>query len=134
MIEKIEKKVANIMRHYGLGEAEAKVMGALATRGEMSAKEISSHTGYAYSTVINTLNFLKRMGMVERRKKGRTSFYSAEVDFLEMMKEERERILNIFHELKEDMNSLKKKSREKMRKLVESVEKSIRYMKHGEGI
>ncbi len=132
MIKKIENNVAAIMRHYGLGEAEARIVSILAARGDMNAKDVSARTGYAYSTVINSLNFLRRMGLVEKYKKGRLSYYSASIDFVEIMEDDRKRIMSMFHELKKDIEGLKEKYKKRLKKLVENVERSIKYMKERE--
>ncbi len=132
MIKKIEEGVANIMQHYGFGQAEAKIMASLAVNGEMSAKELAGYTGYAYSTVINVLNFLSRMGFIKKYKKGKLSIYSANIDFVRMMENERKRLINILNDLKKNINGVKNNYKKRLSNLIIKVEDLLEYMKKNE--
>ncbi len=128
-IKKIEDRVAEIMRHYGFGYSEAKILATLAINGKMKAKEIAEKTGYAYSTVINTLNFLRRTGFVVKEKEeGKACLYSANLDFIKMIEDDRRRLLDLFTNLKREVKNVEKKYHHKLSNLKLKIESALNYL------
>ena len=128
MINKIENKIMEIMRHYGFGDSEAAIMAVLATNGKMTAKEIASKTGYAYSTIINALNFLRRTGFVHKEKKNRVCIYSTNLDFVRIIEEDRARLSSLLKSLKEDIKNAEGKYKDKMASLILKIENALNYL------
>ena len=130
-----EKNVDNAIRHvkammmnWGFREGSSFVYGVLITSREpLSAKEISEKTNYAYSSIINYLNTLIRMGLVERVRIIRTNLYVADVNFVAMIKTEREKIKGYLNQLGSALEGIKD-----LEYLGEKVESAIAYLKNVE--
>ncbi|MCD6222379.1 MAG: BlaI/MecI/CopY family transcriptional regulator [Thermoplasmata archaeon] len=131
MINKIENKIAEIMRHYGFGDCEAAIMASLATHGKMKAKEIAEKTGYAYSTVINALNFLRRTGFVTKEKEKKLCVYSTNLDFVKIIEEDRKRLSALLKSLKDEIIKAEGKYKEKLSSLVFKIESALNYLDKG---
>ena len=121
-----------IMRHYGFGDSEAAIMAVLAINGKLTAKEIAEKTGYAYSTVINALNFLKRTGFVLKEKKNRICIYSTNLDFVRIIQEDRARLSNLLNSLKEDIKNAEEKYKDKLTHLILKIENALKYLNKAE--
>jgi len=132
MINKIENRIMEIMRHYGFGDSEAAVMAILATHGKMTAKEIAKKTGYAYSTIINALNFLKRTGFVIKEKKNRICIYSTNLDFVRIIEEDRARLANLLKSLKDDIKDAEERYKGKLAHLILKIENALNYLNKSE--
>ena len=129
MIKEVENRVAEVLKHYGLGDAEANIVAVLSTHGKMNAKEISKETGYAYSTVVNALNFLKRIGFIEKDKSNRICIYSANIDFIKIMENDRRRLSNLLNDLREEIKKVEGKYKYKLSNLISRVEATLKYLK-----
>jgi DNA-binding transcriptional regulator GbsR (MarR family) len=115
------------MKHWGFGDACASIYALLAVSDEpLTAREISERVGYAYSSVINEINSLIREGLVERDKKGRKYVYLAVNDFLEIIRNERRRLMRILEETRDSLKNLKGDS---MKTLLDNIDKSLKYLK-----
>lgn len=129
MIKKIENKIAEIMKHYGLGDCEASIIATLSTHGEMTAKEIAEKTGYAYSTIVNSLNYLRRIGFVKKGKINRLCIYSTDLDFIKMIEEDRKKLSNLLDTLREEIKIIEDKYKDKLSNLVLKIENALKYLK-----
>ena len=128
MIKRIEDKVADIMRHYGFGDCEAAIMAVLAIQGKMRVKELAEKTGYAYSTVINALNFLRRTGFVTKEKEKKVCMYSTNLDFVKIIEEDRKRLSGLLNSLKEEIVKAEEKYKDKLSSLVFKIENALKYL------
>ncbi len=114
-----------VMIHWGFGDIDASVYAILAlNREEMTAKEIAEESGYAYSSVVNSLNHLRRYYLVERDKKGKCYSYKAVIDFVKILKNERRLVVNLLKETKETL----KDGTEKYEEIMDNIEKGIKYL------
>jgi len=128
MAERVRKKLREVLKRWGFGEIEADIFATLATKNGMTANEIAREIGCAYSTTINSLNVLRRMGYVERTRKDRKFVYSANIDFVKIIDEEMNRISKLLKELRKEIKGLKGIYREKMKELAIKVEKALNYI------
>ena len=128
MADKVRKKLREVLKRWGFGEIEADVFATLATKDNMTANEIAREVGCAYSTTINSLNALRRMGYVERSRKDRKFIYSANLDFVRIIDEEMGRISGLLKELKKELAELKGKYKEGLKELAFKVEKALKYI------
>lgn len=124
----ISRKLKKILKQWGFGEVEADIFAHLSTSDGLTAKEISDKIGYAYSTTINSLNNLIRMGYVERSKKERKFVYFANLDFVKIIEREISKTSNLLKELKNEICKLEDKYKSKLRELVLKIEHAIKYL------
>jgi len=128
MIDRIENKIAEIMRHYGFGECEARIIAILALQGKMRAKEIAEKIGYAYSTVVNTLNFLRRTGFVIKEKEKKVYVYSTNLDFVKIIEEDRKRLSSLLNSLKEEIIKAGENYKDKFSSFIFKIESALKYL------
>ncbi len=118
-----------VMIHWGFGDLESAVYALLVmNRKPMSAKDIADELGYAYSSVVNALNQLRRHQLVERAKAGKCYVYSAVIDFVRIIKNERARVKNFLTEAK---SALEEENGE-YAELLKHLEEGIEYLGHVE--
>ncbi|RLF45791.1 MAG: hypothetical protein DRN29_06085 [Thermoplasmata archaeon] len=128
MAEKVRKKLGEVLKQWGFGEIEADIFAILATKDKLTAKEISKEAGCAYSTTINSLNSLRRMGYVERTRKNRKFVYSANLDFVKIIDREINKISGLLNDLKQEIHKLGGKYKEGIKELAIKVEKALKYL------
>jgi DNA-binding transcriptional regulator GbsR (MarR family) len=123
--ERIVRRVKVMMMNWGLGEGCSSIYAVLIASCEpLSAEEISTRTSYAYSSTINYLNTLIRMGLVARFRRIRKNRYLASVNFVELIKAERERVMGYLNQLRDDLDGIKD-----LEHLSEKVEHAIDYLR-----
>jgi DNA-binding transcriptional regulator GbsR (MarR family) len=126
--ERIVRRVKVMMMNWGLGEGCSSIYAVLIASCEpLSAEEISTRTSYAYSSTINYLNTLIRMGLVARFRRIRKNRYLASVNFVELIKAERERVMGYLNQLRDDLDGIKD-----LDHLSEKVEHAIDYLRRAE--
>lgn len=127
-VERAVRRVKVMMMNWGFGEGCSFIYAVLITSHEpLSAEEIGKKTNYAYSSTINYLNTLIRMGLVERVRSIRKNLYVANVNFVEMIKAERERVKGYLNLLGADLEGIKD-----LEHLREKVERAITYLRRVE--
>lgn len=125
--EKAYSNLRKVMKHWGFGEASSSIYALLSVSDRpLTAREIAEHVGYAYSSVVNELNRLLREGFLERWREGRRYVYSAETDFLKIIKNERNRLIGMLEEAKSYLQEVKTRE---MHELVENIEIALRYLR-----
>ena len=129
MIDIINQRVLTalkkVMLHWGFTHIEASVYSLLLLKKKaMSAREIAEETGYAYSSVVNSLNRLKRFQLVEREKKGKCYFYTPVTNIVEIIRNERRIVRNYLIEVREAL----KEGGEKYSELLKCIEEGIEYL------
>lgn len=108
LTERIARCVKVMMMNWGVGEGCSSIYAVLITSCEpLSAEEIGERTNYAYSSTINYLNTLIRMGLVERVRSVRKNLYVANVNFVERIKAEREKVKGYLNQLRDDLEGIK---------------------------
>jgi len=114
-----------VMIHWGFGDIEATIYALLVLKKKpMSAREIAEVVGYAYSSVVNALNQLRRHELVERDKSGKCYSYNAVIDFVKIIKNERRRVMKFLSEAKEAL----KNEKEDYTELIQHLEDGIKYL------
>ncbi len=121
--ERIYTALKKIMLHWGFTHIEASVYSLLLLKNEeMCAKEIAEKTKYAYSSVVNALNRLRRFQLVEREKKGKCYFYIPVTNIVEIIRNERKRVRNYLMELRDALREEGEKYSELLRRVEEGIE------------
>ena len=120
---KTYESLRRVMIHWGFGELEAAIYALLVMKQKpMTAKEIANEIGYAYSSVVNALNQLRRHEMVERKKGVKCYTYSAVIDFIRIIKNERLKVKNFLTEAKMALEGKDEEYAELLRHLEEGIE------------
>ncbi len=122
------RRVKAMMMNWGFGEGCSFIYAVLITSCEpLSANEIGERTNYAYSSTINYLNTLIKMGLVERVRSLRKNLYVANVNFVDLIKAEREKVKGYLNQLNADLDGIKD-----LEPLSEKVDRAIAYLKRAE--
>ena len=107
-VDRAVRGVKAMMMNWGFGEGCSFIYAVLITSHEpLSAEEIGKRTNYAYSSTINFLNTLMRVGLVERVRGFRKNLYMANVNFVELIKAEREKVKVYLSQLGADLEGIK---------------------------
>jgi DNA-binding transcriptional regulator GbsR (MarR family) len=124
-VDRAVRRVKAMMMNWGFGEGCSIIYAVLITTHKpLSAEEIGERTNYAYSSTINYLNTLIRLGLVERFREFRKNRYVANVNFVELIKAERERVKSYLKQLGSDLEGIKD-----LEPLRDKVESAIAYLK-----
>ncbi len=124
-MERIVRRVKAIMMNWGFAEGCSFIYAVLiASREPLSVEEIRRRTDYAYSSTINYLNTLIRMGLVTRIRRIGKNLYMANMSFVELIKTERARVMDYLNQLRDDLEGIKD-----MEHLTEKVDHAITYLK-----
>lgn len=127
-VDRAIRRVKAMMMNWGFAEGCSTIYAVLiASREPLSAEEIGERTNYAYSSTINYLNTLIRMGLVERVRRVRKNLYVANVNFVERIKAEREKVKGYLNQLGADLEGIKD-----LEHLREKVEHAIAYLRRVE--
>ena len=129
-IDHMVMRVKALMMNWGFGEGCSTVYAVLLTSREpLSAEEISKRTNYAYSSIISYLNTLMRRRLVERVRSIRKNVYIANVNFVELIKAEHEKVMTYLKQLYEVIQGTKD-----LEHLSEEVERAIAYLRRVESV
>ena len=124
-VDRIIRGVKAMMMNWGLGEGCSSIFAVLLASCEpLSAEEISERTSYAYSSTINYLNTLIKLGLVARFRRIRKNRYLANVNLVELIKAERGRVMGYLNLLRDDLEGIKE-----LEHLSENVERAINYLR-----
>ena len=124
-VDRAVRRVKALMMNWGFAEGCSAIYAVLITSREpLSAEEIGEKTDYAYSSTINYLNTLIRIGLVERVRSIKKNVYMANVNFVELIKAEREKVMAYLKQLDEVLEGEKD-----LESLSEKVEHAIAYLR-----
>jgi len=124
-VDRAVRRVKVLMMNWGFAEGCSAIYAVLITSREpLSAEEIGGKTDYAYSSTINYLNTLIRIGLVERVRSIKKNVYMANVNFVELIKAEREKVMAYLKQLDEVLEGEKD-----LESLSEKVEHAIAYLR-----
>ena len=127
-VDRVIRRVKAMMMNWGFGEGCSFIYAVLITSHKpLSAEEIGERTNYAYSSTINHLNTLIRMGLVERVRRFRKNLYVANVNFVELIRAEQDRVKGYLKQIGADLEGLKD-----LEPLRNKVERAIAYLRRVE--
>lgn len=122
------RRVKALMMNWGFAEGCSTIYAVLiASRDPLSAEEIREKTDYAYSSIINYLNTLMRIGLVERVRSIKKNVYMANMNFVELIRAERKKVMAYLRQLDEVL-----KGEKELEHLSEKVEHAIAYLRRVE--
>jgi DNA-binding transcriptional regulator GbsR (MarR family) len=124
-VDRAVRRVKAMMMNWGFGEGCSFIYAVLITSHKpLSAEEIGERTNYAYSSTINYLNTLIRMGLVERIRSIRKNLYMANVNFVALIKAERQKVRGYLNQLGAELEGIKD-----LEHLREKVERALDYLR-----
>lgn len=85
--KQVMRNFAQFMRPYGMKDSHARIMGLIYVEpDELTMEKITEKTGYSLATVSNSMQILKRTGMVEKRKKpgSKKKYFYMEKDIIKL--------------------------------------------------
>jgi len=127
--ERVIRRVAEILATWGISDGCGSIYAVLiAARAPLSAYEIGDRTHYAYSSTINYLNSLSRMGLVTKMRRLRKNLYRANMSLVELIKADRAKMKGHLHQLRDDLEGLTG-----LEHLKESVDHALWYRGREEG-
>ena len=128
-IKGLMNDIKKIARHWGFGEIDSSIYAAIViSEKPLTAYEIAQKIGYAYSSTISGLNHLVRSGFLEKRRDGGKNVYIPTMDFVEIIKKERENIHSLLQQIASSIHALETTYKRKLGELLERTEKAIGYL------
>ena len=128
---KAYQSLKDVMIHWGFGHTEASIYALLALSSRpMTAKEIAKKIGRSYSLVVNEINKLIRNGLVIRNKSEKCYYYSAVIDVIKIIKNERGKVINLLSQTKDCLENVYNNSFEGLKR---HLEEAIKYLGEMEG-
>ncbi len=123
--------------HWGFGETCSSIYALLFVSEEpLTAEEVADELGYAYSSMINELNKLRREFVITREREGRKYVYSSRRDVESILLREKEKTLSILNRMNEILNNKKNlldsDVRQSIRKSIDIIERGKNNAKKGE--
>ncbi|MBN1455906.1 MAG: helix-turn-helix domain-containing protein [Methanomicrobia archaeon] len=107
-IEGVIRRVTAILTNWGVSEGCSSIYAVLlASPYPLTAEEIAERAHYAYSSTINHLNTLIRMGLVTRVRRIGKNLYMANMSFVELIKAERAKLTRYLRQLRDELDGAK---------------------------
>ena len=107
-VEGVIRRVTAILTNWGVSEGCSSIYAVLlASPDPLTAEEIGERAQYAYSSTINYLNTLIRMGLVTRFRQIRKNLYMANMSFVELIKAERAKLTYYLNQLRDELDGVK---------------------------
>ncbi len=130
-IRHVKHNIKDVLSHGGFEEIDSSIYTALALADEpMTAREIAAETGYAYSTTINALNHLIKLGHVGKRRDGRKNIYFLTTDLTRIVKEEVHRFISLLRQTARSIQRLDDARRQRVDDVLDMVNRSIRFLEN----
>ncbi len=122
--DQVIQRVKALMMNWGFAEGCSAIYAVLiASREPLSAEEIGKKADYAYSSTINYLNTLIRIGLVERVRSIKKNVYTANVNIVELIRTEHGKVMAYLKQLDDAL-----KGEKDLEHLSEKVEHAIAYL------
>jgi DNA-binding transcriptional regulator GbsR (MarR family) len=126
----VEGNIKQVLNHWGFGEICASIYAALALSDRpLTAKEISKHIDYAYTTTINALNRSIGLGHIRKMRQGRKNVYYIDSDLSDIIKEKLSHFLEILEETEKSIEQLDDRYRERLKGALKTVDSAIQFLK-----
>ena len=130
MVDRIRKKLCEILLHWGFGNIEADISATIATNKELTAQEISNEVGCAYSTTINSLNQLRRIGYINRSRHNRKYVYSFNADFISIISDNMQKLGQMLQDLSDEIHQARGKYKYRITDLALKVDNTLEFLKN----
>ena len=129
-IKTVERNIKQVLNHWGFGEICSSIYAALALSDRpLTAKEISKHIDYAYTTTINALNRSIGLGHIRKMRQGRKNVYYIDSDLSDIIKEKLSHFLEILEETEKSIKQLDDRYRERLKGALKTVDSAIQFLK-----
>ena len=129
-IKTVERNIKQVLNHWGFGEICSSIYAALALSDRpLTAKEISKHIDYAYTTTINALNRIIGLGHIRKMRQGRKNVYYIDSDLSDIIKEKLRHFLEILEETEKSIKQLDDRYRERLKGALKTVDSAIQFLK-----
>ena len=126
----VERNIKQVLNHWGFGEICSSIYAALALSDRpLTAKEISKHIDYAYTTTINALNRSIGLGHIRKMRQGRKNVYYIDSDLSDIIKEKLSHFLEILEETEKSIKQLDDRYRERLKGALKTVDSAIQFLK-----
>lgn len=130
-IRQVKRNLKNVLSHGGFEEIDSSIYAALTLADEpLTAREIAAETGYAYSTTINALNHLIKLGHIDKRRKGRKNIYFLTTDLTRIVKEEIRRFVSLLRQTARSIQRLDEARRQRVDDVLDMVNRSLRFLEN----
>ncbi len=127
--ERLYRDTKRLLLHWGFGETCSSIYALLFVSEEpLTAEEVADELGYAYSSMVNELNKLRREGIITRERSGRKYVYTAQKRVDSILQKEKEKTLSILNSMKEILERQTALLEDEVR---ESVQMSIDVIERG---
>lgn len=129
-IENVEENIKQIFRHWGFGELCSSIYAALALSDHpLTAKEISEHIEYAYTSTINALNKSIELGHIRKMRQGRKNVYYMNCDLADIVKENLRQFFEILKQTEKSIKQLDERYKKRLEDLLKVVTDAIDFLK-----
>jgi len=129
-IERVKNNLKEVLKHWGFGEICSSIYATLALSDKpLTAKEISDHINYAYTTTINALNHAIGLRHIKKMRQGKKNVYYINSDLSYIIKEKLEQFLRILEETENSIKHLDRKYRKKLENALKTVNNATQYLK-----
>ena len=129
-IKSVEENIRLIFKHWGFGEICSSIYAVLSLSDRpLTAKEISEHIDYAYTSTINALNKGIELGHLRKLRQGRKNVYYIDSDLSDIIKEKLSQFLEILEETEKSIKQLDERHRERLENFLKTLGSAIQFLK-----
>ena len=126
----MKNNLKEVLKHWGFGEICSSVYATLALSDKpLTAKEISSHINYAYTTTINALNHAIGLRHIKKMRRGKKNVYYIDSDLSYIVKEKLEQFLRILEKTERSIKYLDEGYKKKLENALKTVNDAINFLK-----
>ena len=129
-VKQVENNLKMVLKHWGFGEICSSIYAALALSDKpLTAREISNHINYAYTTTINALNHAIGLRHIKKMRLGRKNVYTIDADMADIINERLNHFLKLLESTEKSILQLDEKYKEKLRGAYKTINNAINILK-----
>jgi len=129
-IKNVEYNIKQVLNHWGFGEICSSIYAALALSDRpLTAKEISKHIDYAYTTTINALNRSIVLGHIRKMRQGKKNVYYINSDLSDIIREKLNHFLEVLEETEKSIKQLDDGHKERLKGALKTVSSATQFLK-----
>lgn len=129
-IKNVEENIKLLFKHWGFGEICSSIYAALALSDHsLTAKEISEHIDYAYTSTINALNKAIELGHIGKMREGKKNVYYIDSDLSDIIKENLRHFLEILEDTEKSIDQLDESHRERLQDFLKTLDSAIQFLR-----